>query len=1036
MAAHDQLEIIGPDGEIRFYDLDAAKGITNIGRHPHNDLVLDSPGVADFHAVLDHQQRPYQIMLLAERAETRLDGQPLPANAFRELHEWDTLEIDGYSLLLLQGVEAPARPPATPAPTPEPPATPAPARPKKATPAAQPAAAVPAGRDQADEVIVTELSAREWVVDVEQTATCQLTIVNGGSIVATFAVAVEGVPADWMTLSPPRVNLNEGARATVSIAFSPPRLPTSRAGAHRLVIVVTSANYPGHVSRISGTLVINPYYAFSLGEMSPKQQTVSWRKATGQVTLPITNEGNSETPFRLDGEDEERACRFEFQTPGETASLVRQAEVRLSPDQTLTVPIAITPLRRRLVALRKRNYSFTITTTMIESTGASSTMPRSIMGRLSAKALIGPWLLLLILVGLAALVGFLARPVGEPLLASDNQTPSHGEQITLTYNASRFPTLSPLNLLNGQNTLFLHLTLEFKPRDGTWQPLKTSSELEAPNGLVTDVPVEDGHYRLRAENWLSALIPALAGSSREVPVDVEPVEPQILVFRPDQERVYVGQEVAILWTVTNADSLKLSYDDASGPIEEDLQGDELATGRRSFVCTKDTTFTLTAANSSGSEPVRKSVRVMVLAEPVPTPVIVRFDVDPLEITVGDTVRIGWEVTGADSVSIKPVGDGLPLKGDVGDQPQSLTTYQLIASKTGADGTQAENKSLLKEVVVNPLPTPTLAPSMPVIDLFEATPKEVIAGKAEVVELTWSVAGATTDIEITTADLAITGLASQDTVTVTVNETTLFVLTASNGELKTSKAVEVKANEPTPTPTLTPTPEPTLPPEPTPTPEPTATPYPPPIISYFTAEAKDPTEDRVVFKTSYDSANGPVYVYEVQASSYVKLGWGVKGADVVILENLGPQPAEGSLELPDAVVAATSIMLTAENNDSQNQVFAFLQFEITSPPAPPPPSYVTGVEDSAGGTNRIIWNYSQDDRDQIDGFRIYRADVPPGTDFAVVSPVIDPTVSEWSDQVSPTCGKGYYVVAVYTDPVSGAEQETAASQTSWYSRSCP
>jgi hypothetical protein len=1021
MAGQDQLEIIGPDGEIRFFDLDPVKGITNIGCDPSNDVVIDSPGVAPFHAVLDHRQRPYQIMLLAEgpaQARTVLAGQPLAANAFRDLGHWDTLEIDGYSVILLQAAEAPARPPAE---------EPLPAQPQvrpAAVPPAPPPSQLP--RDQADEVVVTEISGREWVVDVDQTATCQVTIVNGGSIVATFAVAVEGVPRSWVTISPPKVNLNEGARATVSIAFTPPRLPTSRAGAHAIVIAVTSPNYPGHASRSSGNLVVNPYYAFSVGELSPKQQTVSWRKPTGQVSLPITNEGNSETPFRLDGEDEERGCRFEFQVPGEPVALVRQAEVRLQPEQTLTIPIDITPLRRRLVALRKRNYSFTTTTTMLEASGASSTMPRSLMGRLSAKPLIGPWLLLLMLVGLAALIVFLGRPVGEPILNIDDQTPSHGEEVALTYNASRFPRFSPTNLLNGQNALFLRLTLEFKPRDGTWRPLKTSSELEAPTGTASDAPLEDGHYRLRADNWLSTLIPALAGLTREVPVDVEPVEPKIVVFRPDQERVYVGQEVTLIWSVSDADSLKLSYDDAGGPIEEDLQGDELTAGRRSFPCTKDTTFTLVAANSSGSEPVQKSVRVMVLAEPVPTPVIARFDVEPTEILLGETVRIAWEVLGADTVSIKPVGDGMPLKGDVGDQPQTLTTYQLTASKTGPDGTRAENKSLLKEVVVNPLPTATLAPSVPVIDIFEATPKEVVAGKDQEVELTWSVTGATTGIEITTSDLSITGLASQDVVTVTVNETTLFVLTASNGELKASKAVEVKAIDPTPTP------------EPTPPPEPTPTPYPPPIISYLSAEGQDPPDDWVVFRETYSTDNGPVYVYDVVAGSLVVVSWGVQDAEKVFLDSR-PLPAEGTLNLPDPVVAPDTLMLTAENNGGANQVFAFLQFEVTSPPPPPPPTFVTGeqdvVVDGAVG-NKIMWSYPSEYVSAIDGFRVYRADVPPGTNYVVVSPLIDPELSEWFDKVSKTCGKGYYVVAVYTDPMTGAKLETAASQTSWYSRSCP
>jgi len=47
-ASHNQLEIIGPGGRIEFYELDPGKGVTNIGRHPENDIVIDSPTVAPF----------------------------------------------------------------------------------------------------------------------------------------------------------------------------------------------------------------------------------------------------------------------------------------------------------------------------------------------------------------------------------------------------------------------------------------------------------------------------------------------------------------------------------------------------------------------------------------------------------------------------------------------------------------------------------------------------------------------------------------------------------------------------------------------------------------------------------------------------------------------------------------------------------------------------------------------------------------------------------------------------------------------------
>jgi hypothetical protein len=41
----DALEIIAPNGEIIFFELDTNTGITNIGQHRDNDLVLDNPDV-------------------------------------------------------------------------------------------------------------------------------------------------------------------------------------------------------------------------------------------------------------------------------------------------------------------------------------------------------------------------------------------------------------------------------------------------------------------------------------------------------------------------------------------------------------------------------------------------------------------------------------------------------------------------------------------------------------------------------------------------------------------------------------------------------------------------------------------------------------------------------------------------------------------------------------------------------------------------------------------------------------------------------
>lgn len=1014
MPREDQLEIISPTGQIEFYSLDPEKGTTNIGRHPDNDIVVDGPGVAAFHALLDHQQKPYRILLL-EDVEARLSGKPLAPQVFYEIADWDTLELDGYSLVLMEG-QGDAEPRAElPAPAPA-----SSGRPIGHLPQAVPADLKGRPPDQADDVILAELSSREWTVDVEQTASCQLTIVNGGQLVANFTVRVEGLDESWVSLSASQVNLYEGGRTTVTISVTPPRLPGSSAGPHHLVVVVTSANYPGRMSCLGATLHLNPYYEFVVGELSPRRQNVSWRKHSGRASVPVTNKGNGPGIFRLEGSDDEHGCRFEFRVPGEEASLARQAELQLAADEHFLVPVTITPIRRRLVALRSRQYSYTVTTTMVEG----GQLPRSVIGSLKARPLIGPLHILVMLIGLVSAILFLFRPGTAPVLLASTTTPEHKQAVTLDYDASRFSSLAPTHVLNNLNGLFLRLILEYRTPAGTWEQVKSPADLPAICGRVLDTPLVNGSYRLRAGNWLSQLVPALEGMSREIPISVTPVEPRIEAFQASPQAIMEGDSVLLYWRVDYAETLILEHDG----IAESLTEVELMEGRRTFAPAQDTTYTLIASNSSFGTDIRRPLTVRVIrptVTPVPTPVILRFDVDPLEIMQGEKVQVNWEVTGADSVSIEHVGQGLPLKGEINDQPQTSTYYQLTAIKAAENGTQVKNTSLLREVLVNPQPTPTAVPLAPIIELFEATPKEVLIGKT--VKLTWSVTGETTNVEVTAPDFQVTGLESRETITVTLKETTLFVLTAYNGDLKSSKAVEVHALEPTPTPTL---------PPPTPVPTPTPTPYPPPTIAYYKAAPFDPVADKVVFETMYDGENGPVFRYEVEVGSRVVLSWQVRNAEQVVVQDLGTQPAEGSVVLPDRIVASGIYILTAINDGGKNTVNAFLQMDVTSPHAPPPPFNVRGTEDAAGGKNVVEWSYRDDDRVLIDGFRIYRALVPPGNEFEMVWTDYNPYAGSWIDEAGRTCGRAYYVVALYTDLVSGEEKETETSPTSWYSAPCP
>ena len=122
--------------------------------------------------------------------------------------------------------------------------------------------------------------------------------------------------------------------------------------------------------------------------------------------------------------------------------------------------------------------------------------------------------------------------------------------------------------------------------------------------------------------------------------------------------------------------------------------------------------------------------------------IQRFDVLPLVITQGESVRLDWVVSGVTKVTISGVPGEFGPTGSVEVVPPTAGTviYTLSASNGGAPVT------LDRSVTVNEAPPPAVAP---VIEFFTAIPDQVVAGDptASQIELSWSVTGDTTDVQI-------------------------------------------------------------------------------------------------------------------------------------------------------------------------------------------------------------------------------------------------------------------------------------------------
>jgi len=1035
VAEQDQLEIISANGQIEFYSLNPNKGITNIGRHPENDIVLDSPGVAPFHAMLDHRQKPYRFMLLANQGKALIGEEPLPPHTTRALQNWASITLDGYTLVLVEGngqqpaggmagymppagggvvsgaplpampaslappTSRPEAPEATgQAPSPPPsggqasPSGPQPDSPDRPRPAAQQAAAVRAGplNDHEDQVILTELDGElEQTVEPGQAINYQLTVINGGDIVAMFHIEVLGVDPSWVMLSEQQVNLFEGDRTSVIISITPPREPSSQAGLYHIGFRVTSPNYAGHMSQRAARLIINPYYEFAVGELSPKQQTISWFKTAGQVTLPIFNRGNSDAVFHLEAEDDERGASFEFNVPGETAGRVRQADMRMPPDSMVTVPIVITPHSRRLVGFRKKSYSFTVTTTLPEGMQT----PRSMLGQLQAKPLIGPLTILLLTLLFVLLIVLIFNPFIRTFNSegSSVRVVRAGEMITLNWNASSLANLRVNPLLG---------------------------DLEAAVGTATVVPTADVVYELRAENWLSRLNSNWFSDTAEVRVFVTPIPPEIRFFEVDKEAIIEGEEITLSWNVVGADDLILeinsvpqSLADHAGTLADDPQ--------------QETTYRLVAINPYKEESASHVVRVNPpTPTPIPTPEIRKFIVNPPVIVAGESVTLEWEIAGADDVSISGVGAGLPLIQTITQSPQETTNYVLNA----ANG-PARIEPIARVVFVtppSPTPTSTPEPDAPEIVLFASSATELIQGKAtpaddeKNITLNWLVKGTVTNVELNAGtDIGIfSNLDPEGSLPVTVSKNTSFVLTAFNQDKTASRTIQVEVVDATPTP------------KPTDTPEPSATPLPTPQILSF--EITSPPAPQVVKKSSteYDVQVNTAVTFEWEADAAATGGTELTLAGAVI----GSGSTKGSAK-DITITASGSYRLIGKNAEGKESSPAIINVTIVNQPPPNPPYNVMGTEDQPNDTNTLTWSWDPDlARSPATGYRVYRADV--GGTFSPITEITDPNTKTYTDSgLGSTCDKIYYVVAIYQD-LQGNTKESSVSTNSWYSSPGP
>jgi hypothetical protein len=801
-------------GSIRELDFD--QPVVNIGGDPGNDITLTGDGIRPFHAMLMLRDGQYQIVSLAPEADILMDGNLL-SESTASLSEYQRLEIGPYSLYVRHN------------------GTPTSMHITLASDGNAPVPVEIAAEDGSEHILLN-VTPQTSDVAVNMAAAYTLDVTNAGPIVASFHIAVQGVPEDWVQISPRLINLNEGQRKSVRILITPPRTPTSTAGKHLISLVVTSPNYPRQRSVAQAELDILPYYDFLLGNLSPREQCISWRRKKGMAALPITNQGNSDANFDILALDDENGCSFDFKL-NENLELHRQAAVNVPAGETVTLPIFITPLKRLLVALRSKQYHYTASVQVTEQAAA----PQVLSGSVTSTPLFGWWSVVLAMLLLASGLFLLLQPrINYFQVAAGKDIIELGDSTTLEWAVSPFATRLGISGID-------------KTINGTQSHLTVS-------------PAASTTYELTASNWLSSLTGLDRKQSQTVLV--VPPAPAIGVFDVDTTTVNKGLPVNLRWSVVKADKAYLTIDE----VVYDLPPDQFS-GTRSVVLEKDSIVSLradspsgsdlrsyyvnvvppyidinkftvwarppaTAANTSGANVAliptlavsqvqkpdaglpwlvslftprlsRPAPNAAVLAEGdqasdfsqkfvelVPDPTAdsgyrVDFQQPSRQLSKGEQVMLEWDVNGVQNVNIAPFTETLPKKGKQPFFPQESMNFTLTA-KSG----ELEKLFMLPVTVFDGQP-----PVAPSIQIFQAAPTKSV-GKASVT-FSWVISGAWTRIQLTNAGTIVADwLPATGSKKVTVTESSSFILTAWNGPLSSAKPIDITIDPTLKTSTLT------------------------------------------------------------------------------------------------------------------------------------------------------------------------------------------------------------------------------------------
>jgi beta-lactam-binding protein with PASTA domain len=185
---------------------------------------------------------------------------------------------------------------------------------------------------------------------VEPGGKCELSMVvrNGGIVVEQFVISVGGVPASWVSVDPPQVNLDVDSEQRCLITIRPPRLSTTPAGRTPISVTITSSVDHSVIAALQAAIDIDGFTVLN-STLSPFETE---SKRAGEHQLIVSNDGNVPANVNFSGSDPADKLKISFDPP----------YAGLQPAQQAFVRVVAAP-RRRLWCANPKRHQFSVSVT-------------------------------------------------------------------------------------------------------------------------------------------------------------------------------------------------------------------------------------------------------------------------------------------------------------------------------------------------------------------------------------------------------------------------------------------------------------------------------------------------------------------------------------------------------------------------------------------------------------------------------------------------------------------------------------------------